>query len=61
MRKKGWSLGKKDQFAAITDKNQQRMLNLGGNTDRAGNLHGRKVSPSTDCLLAVGGIIQKKP
>lgn len=53
--------GKKDQFAAITvknasDKDQQRMLNLGGSTDRAGYVHGRKVSPSTDCLLVVGGI-----
>lgn len=42
--------GKKDQFAAITvkngsDKDQQRMLNLGGNTDRVGYMHGLKVSP----------------
>ena len=54
--------GKKDQFAAITvkngsDKDQQRMLNLGGSTDRAGYSHRLKVSPSTDCLLVVGGII----
>ena len=50
MRKKWWSWGKKDQFAAITvkngsDKDQQRMLNLGGNTDRVAYFHGLKVSP----------------